>query len=83
MAQVKMSDAEFFSNLYNRRVEEYLALIDEIIKTIGSGGDTHDVLEIVGDALNEHDAVDDETIDKWEAARAIADADRANRNKRS
>ncbi len=60
----------FFESVYLRQIESYGELCDAIVARIADGGSLLDVLNIIGDRLNDRDQVDDASIARWEAAKS-------------
>jgi len=66
------ADRDSFARMYARSVERYDDLGMGVLRKIADGASLLDVLNFVGDQLNECDHVDDESITLWERAAAVA-----------
>ncbi len=69
-----VADRDSFARMYARSIERYDDLGMGVICKIADGGSLADVLNFVGDSLNECDHVDAESITLWERAAAVVAA---------
>jgi ferritin-like metal-binding protein YciE len=56
-----------------RAIEHYDALCMDILRTIADGKGLADVVQLVGDSMNECDHIDDEAEALWDRARDVAE----------